>query len=83
VTLAKTFPVRNLATGETIIEVADLGVADTAKDIHLAYEAQVQWRAKTVKEPCSILLRWKGLMPLTSLSAACFDVPCYCFICAP
>lgn len=59
---AKTFRVSNPATGEKIIDVADLTADDTAKAIDLAYEAQKDWRAKTAKERCVILLRWSDLM---------------------
>lgn len=58
----KTFSVSNPATGEKITDVADLSVADTRKAIELAYEAQKDWRAKTAKERCAILLRWSDLM---------------------
>jgi len=59
---AKTFRVSNPATGEKIIDVADLTADDTAKAIDLAYEAQKDWRTKTAKERCVILLRWSDLM---------------------
>ena len=58
----KTFPVSNPATGEKIIDVADLSVEDTNKAIDIAYEAQKQWRAVTAKERCAILLKWNDLM---------------------
>lgn len=58
----KTFPVLNPATGEKIADVADLTPEDTNKAIAIAYEAQKQWRAKTGKERCAILLRWNDLM---------------------
>ena len=59
---AKTFPVNNPATGEKIADVADLSVADTKKAIDIAYDAQKEWRAKTAKERCTILLKWNDLM---------------------
>lgn len=59
---AKTFQVSNPATGEKIIDVADLTADDTAKAIDLAYEAQKDWRTKTAKERCVILLKWSDLM---------------------
>jgi succinate-semialdehyde dehydrogenase/glutarate-semialdehyde dehydrogenase len=58
----KTFPVVNPATRETVAEVADLTSEDTRKAIDIAYEAQKQWRAKTAKERCAILLKWNDLM---------------------
>jgi len=62
VTTDKTFPVINPATGETIAEVTDLTPDDTKKAIDIAYQAQREWRAKTAKERCSILLKWNDLM---------------------
>ncbi|MAS05129.1 MAG: succinate-semialdehyde dehydrogenase (NADP(+)) [Ahrensia sp.] len=62
VTTGKTFPVINPATGETIAEVTDLTPDDTKKAIDIAYQAQREWRAKTAKERCSILLKWNDLM---------------------
>lgn len=59
---SKTFAVTNPATGETIAEVADLTAEDTKKAIDIAYEAQKEWRAKTAKERCAILLKWNDLM---------------------
>ena len=62
VTTGKTFPVTNPATGETIAEVTDLTPDDTKKAIEIAYQAQREWRAKTAKERCFILLKWNDLM---------------------
>ena len=59
---ARTFAVNNPATGEKIADVADLTVEDTTKAIELAYEAQKEWRARTAKERCAILLKWNDLM---------------------
>ena len=52
----------NPATGETIADVADLTAEDTRKAIDIAYEAQKEWRRKTAKERCAILLKWNDLM---------------------
>ena len=59
---SKTFAVVNPATGETIADVADLTAEDTRKAIDIAYEAQKEWRRKTAKERCAILLKWNDLM---------------------
>ena len=58
----KTFAVHNPATGEKIADVADLTPEDTAKAIEIAHEAQKEWRKKTAKERCAILLKWNDLM---------------------
>ena len=58
----KTFAVHNPATGEKIADVADLTPEDTAKAIEVAHEAQKEWRKKTAKERCAILLKWNDLM---------------------
>ncbi len=58
----KTFAVTNPATGETVAHVADLTAEDTKKAVDIAYEAQKEWRARTAKERCAILLRWNDLM---------------------
>ena len=58
----KTFAVNNPATGEKIADVTDLTPEDTAKAIDAAYEAQKEWRSKTAKERCAILLKWNDLM---------------------
>ena len=62
VNTGKTFAVHNPATGEKIADVADLTPEDTAKAIDLAHEAQKEWRKKTAKERCAILLKWNDLM---------------------
>ena len=59
---SKTFEVKNPATGEKIADVADLTAEDTKKAIDIAYEAQKEWRAKTAKERCTILLKWNDLL---------------------
>jgi len=58
----KTFPVRNPATGDLIAEVADLGVAETAKAIDAAYAAKPAWASLTGKERSAVLRRWFDLM---------------------
>lgn len=58
----KAFPVINPATGETVIKVADLGAADVRSAIDSAYAAQKEWRKRTARERCAILLKWQELM---------------------
>ena len=58
----KTFAVHNPATGERIAEVADLGRADAAKAIDVAYSAKPAWAALTGKERNGLLRRWYDLM---------------------
>ncbi|MEM6489274.1 MAG: NAD-dependent succinate-semialdehyde dehydrogenase [Pseudomonadota bacterium] len=57
-----TFAVANPATGETIAEVADCGVAETARAIAAASAAQPAWAAKTAKERAAVLRRWFELI---------------------
>ncbi|MDZ7602724.1 MAG: aldehyde dehydrogenase family protein, partial [Hoeflea sp.] len=59
---SRTFKVNNPATGELVAEVADLTAEDTRKAIDIAYEAQKEWRAKTARERCAILLKWNDLL---------------------
>jgi succinate-semialdehyde dehydrogenase/glutarate-semialdehyde dehydrogenase len=59
---ARTFPVTNPSTGETIIEVADLTRDDTRRAIDAAYAAFPAWSAKTGKERAAILRRWYELI---------------------
>lgn len=58
----RTFPVLNPATGETIAEVADLGVTEIREAIDRAFAAQKSWAACSAKERCAILLRWQAVM---------------------
>ena len=59
---ATRFPVINPATGEEIARVANLGADEVRRAIDAAHEAQKQWRARTAKERCGILLAWQKLM---------------------
>ena len=59
---ASTFTVRNPATGEEIVKVANMGPDDVRAAIDAAYDAQKAWAAKTAKERCAILLKWNDLM---------------------
>ena len=58
----ETMPVLNPATGETIMDVAKCGTAETRRAIEAAEAAQVEWRSKTAKERAAILRRWFNLM---------------------
>ncbi len=58
----KRFKVTNPATGQTIVEVADMGAAETRRAIDAAARALPGWRAKTAKERAAILRRWFDLI---------------------
>jgi succinate-semialdehyde dehydrogenase / glutarate-semialdehyde dehydrogenase len=58
----KRFAVTNPATGQTIVEVADMGAAETRRAIDAAARALPGWRAKTAKERAAILRRWFDLI---------------------
>jgi succinate-semialdehyde dehydrogenase / glutarate-semialdehyde dehydrogenase len=55
-------PVKNPASGQTIAEVADLGVAGARTAIDAAQRAQPDWAARTARERSAILLKWNQLM---------------------
>ena len=58
----KTFKVTNPASGATIVEVADMGGAETRRAIDAANRALPGWRAKTAKERAAILRKWYDLI---------------------
>ncbi|HEY5633704.1 MAG TPA: NAD-dependent succinate-semialdehyde dehydrogenase [Burkholderiaceae bacterium] len=58
----KTFKVTNPATGATIVEVADMGGAETKRAIDAANRALPGWRARTAKERAVILRKWFDLI---------------------
>ena len=58
----KTFKVTNPATGKTIVEVADMGGAETKRAIDAANRALPGWRAKTAKERAAVLRKWFDLI---------------------
>jgi succinate-semialdehyde dehydrogenase/glutarate-semialdehyde dehydrogenase len=58
----KTFKVTNPATGKTIVEVADMGGAETKRAIDAANRALPGWRARTAKERAAILRKWFDLI---------------------
>ncbi len=58
----KTFGVRNPATGQVIVEVADGGADETRRAIEAAERALPEWRNKTAKERANILRKWFDLV---------------------
>ncbi|MDD9841155.1 MAG: NAD-dependent succinate-semialdehyde dehydrogenase [Alphaproteobacteria bacterium] len=58
----QTFPVHNPATGEVIIDVANMAQAETEAAIRAAQKAQSAWAAQTAKQRASILRRWFDLL---------------------
>ena len=56
------FAVTNPASGEIVVEVADMGVAETRRAIDAAAQALPAWKAKTAKERALILRRWHDLL---------------------
>ncbi|MEM0955169.1 MAG: NAD-dependent succinate-semialdehyde dehydrogenase [Pseudomonadota bacterium] len=57
-----TVAVDNPATGETIVEVAKVGAAETERAIAAAEAAMVSWKAQPAKTRAQILRRWYDLM---------------------
>src|SRR5690606_2474648 len=58
----RSFRVTDPASGQTIAEVSDMGVAETKRAIDAAARALPAWRAKTAKERGAILRRWYELV---------------------
>ena len=56
------FAVLNPATGESVVEIAKCGTAETRRAIEAAEIAQVSWRQKSAKERAAILRKWFALM---------------------
>jgi len=56
------FAVTDPATGQTIAEVADMGVAETRRAIDAAARALPAWRARTAKDRAAVLRRWFDLV---------------------
>ncbi len=56
------FDVIDPATGHKLVDVADLGVAETQAAIDAADAAWPAWRGKTAKERGAILSKWAALM---------------------
>jgi len=59
---ARTFPVRNPATGETLAEIADCGAEEGRRALESAVEAFPAWKATPGDERSRILRRWCDLM---------------------
>ncbi len=57
-----TFDVRDPATGDNLIAVADLGAIETKRAIEAANKALPAWREKTAKERANILQNWFKLI---------------------
>ena len=58
------FDVNDPATGLKLVDVADLGIAETHAAIAAANQAFPAWRGKTAKERSAILMKWFNLMLL-------------------
>jgi succinate-semialdehyde dehydrogenase / glutarate-semialdehyde dehydrogenase len=59
---ARTFPVRNPATGETLAEISDCGTEDAQRALEAAVEAFPAWKATPGPERGRILRRWNELI---------------------
>ncbi|MGL6111655.1 MAG: NAD-dependent succinate-semialdehyde dehydrogenase, partial [Rubrivivax sp.] len=62
VTGATRFEVSDPATGQRLVEVANLGAADATAAIAAANKAWPSWRAKTAKERGAVLMKWFALL---------------------
>lgn len=58
----RTFPVMNPATGEVLVEVANMGVEETHAAIEAANRAWPGWRAQTAKARSARMRRWYELI---------------------
>jgi len=56
------FDVNDPATGAKLVDVANLGAADTATALRAADRAWPAWRAKTAKERAAIMMKWFALL---------------------
>ncbi|MBX3615420.1 MAG: NAD-dependent succinate-semialdehyde dehydrogenase [Burkholderiaceae bacterium] len=56
------FAVTNPATGEKIVEVTDMGAAETRRALAAAQRALPAWRAKPAKERAAVLRKWYDLI---------------------
>jgi succinate-semialdehyde dehydrogenase / glutarate-semialdehyde dehydrogenase len=57
-----TFKITNPATGAVIVEVADMGRAETKRAIDAANRALPAWKKKTAKERSILLRKWHDLL---------------------
>ncbi|WP_417507387.1 NAD-dependent succinate-semialdehyde dehydrogenase [Marinomonas gallaica] len=58
----KTFAVINPATGEHIVDVADVAADETTRAVEAANAAQKAWQGKTAKERAMLLRKWNQLI---------------------
>ena len=58
----KLFAVTDPSNGETVLELADMGVIETRRAIDAAARALPAWKAKTAKERSVILRKWNDLL---------------------
>ena len=56
------FDVKDPATGLVLVQVADLGTAETQAAIDAADKAWPAWRARTAKDRAAVLMKWFALM---------------------
>ena len=56
------FAVTDPASGQTLVEVAHMGVAETQRAIDAAARALPAWRSRTAKDRAAILRRWFDLI---------------------
>ncbi|MBY4898153.1 NAD-dependent succinate-semialdehyde dehydrogenase [Cupriavidus sp. AU9028] len=56
------FPVTDPATGETLVQVANLGAEETERAIAAAERAWPAWRARTAKDRANLMRRWYDLL---------------------
>ena len=56
------FAVHDPATGELLVQVANLGAVDCAAALSAAEKAWPIWRSKTAKERAAVLMRWFALL---------------------
>jgi succinate-semialdehyde dehydrogenase/glutarate-semialdehyde dehydrogenase len=56
------FDVTDPATGAKLVDVANLGAADTEAALRAAEAAWPAWRAKPAKERAAIMVKWYGLL---------------------
>jgi succinate-semialdehyde dehydrogenase/glutarate-semialdehyde dehydrogenase len=59
---SRRFDVTDPATGQKLVDVADLGTAETTDAIAAANEAWPAWRRKTAKERAAVLMKWFELL---------------------
>jgi succinate-semialdehyde dehydrogenase/glutarate-semialdehyde dehydrogenase len=58
----RVFAVTDPATGRKIVDVADMGVAETRRAIDAAARALPAWRARSAKDRAAVLRRWFDLV---------------------